>query len=132
MSSPWQRRVTVDLSIGAGFQPHHPELARCTTLQTAEPREGRSVGQPSSLPPSWDLVPQPEIKPRPPSMEEWSLDHWFDREAQRFDFLKDDFQDHTPLHSSYSPNLSSFEFATCHISLLFIFILYWSMVDLQC
>ena len=51
VSSPWQRRVTGDLSIGAGFQPHHPELARCATLQTAEPREGRSVGQPNSLPP---------------------------------------------------------------------------------
>ena len=32
----------------------------------------------------WDLVPLPGIKPRPPALEEKSLNHWTTREVSYF------------------------------------------------
>ena len=37
------------------------------------------------------LVPQPESKPLPSALEEWSLNHWITREVLPADFLKINF-----------------------------------------
>ena len=35
----------------------------------------------------WDLVPRPEIEPRPPALGAWSLSHWTTREVPQVYYI---------------------------------------------